>query len=128
MKTINTLFLALASIFIFSCTNKSEVLAQKWIMKEMIIAGQKVDGESVKGLTFNFKKDGSYKILSLAGTETGKWVLTPDNQVIQTTKEGESVASEINIEDLSADKLVLRAESEGTEMSYVLVPESVVSE
>lgn len=108
---------------LFSCQDKSKMLAKKWVLKEMVVADSKIEGEPLEGLFFKFKEDGTYKIVGAAGNETGKWKLTPDNEVILTTPDGETQENEIAIKELTEEKLILTGESEGTQQQFVLVPE-----
>jgi uncharacterized protein affecting Mg2+/Co2+ transport len=109
------------STTLFSCANKSELIAKKWNMQEMEIAEQKLEGSNVAGFSFDIKADGSYKMTAMEEV-SGKWKIKGDSFV--TINNNATKSSGLLIKELTSDKLVLSGNSEGVLMSMVFTPEN----
>jgi len=120
MKNIALFLIYAVFAILVSCTSKSDLIAKKWSMKQMEIAGQKLDGDAVSGFSFDIKQDGTYKMTAME-EETGKWKLNGDSLI--TTRDYDSQSASVIIKELKADKLVLIGSSEGVDMMMEFVLE-----
>ena len=89
-------------------------------MKAMLQSSMKMmtEGmESMKGVTMEFKADGSAETTmggSSAAPEKANWSLTSDSKKLVISRDGGKKADTMDIKELSADKLVFSMGPDGT--------------
>lgn len=101
-------------LFLASCTNKSDLIIQKWLVEETVISEQKLTGEMVSGFFLEIKKDGNYTLSGMS-TERGTWSLSKNKDSLITINEDNRKVAYF-IKELSNERLVLYDNSLGTEM------------
>ncbi|MDX2195869.1 MAG: hypothetical protein NW207_05585 [Cytophagales bacterium] len=93
-------------------------LSKKWQLLNMDIAGQKVEGDQVKGFSLILESAGSYKLTGME-TESGNWYLSNDSLILAKT--GGKISNAYKMTALTDTKLILTGISETVPMTLVFV-------
>jgi hypothetical protein len=120
LTSFGLILVAFALVF-SACNKKSKLIAKRWKMNSMEIAGQKVSGESVEDYGFKFSEDGKYDLKGVNGDSKGTWKLSEDEGNLIITMEGKSGEKTFEIRELSEKGLTLFEESEGVPMTTTFV-------
>ena len=103
-------------------TPAEEVIARSWKVKRFKMGNDPAPINIVATASFTFRKDGSYEIL-LGELEQGTWILSDDKKRLLTTPSGAQAASEIDIEVLTPERLVMSNNSGNPPVFMELIPQ-----
>lgn len=103
-------------------TPAEELIAKSWKVKRFKMGNDPAPINIIATAAFTFRQDGSYEIL-LGDLEKGTWILSTDKKRLLTTPEGAQAASEIDIEVLTEDRLVMSNNSGNPPVFMELVPQ-----
>lgn len=111
----------LASISISGCVkSKKELITRKWHLQEAITPMGKIQADLHPEYLWDFRADGTYQIF-MGEFDEGTWELDKDEKVLITINPARNLRSEIDIMEISEDRLVLGTPEKGVRLSLIPV-------
>lgn len=101
-------------------TGKANMVAKEWKALEFETPTAKLSGEFVD-IRFNFKKDGSFDYSEDGKKEKGTWKLN-DNETMLMLEYDDKMQAELEIKELSEEKMTIAGKEHGMYRTYVLAP------
>ncbi len=126
MKKFTTVvLLCLLSAILFSCGGgKSKMITKNWKATELTLGETKLAADALGGVSLTFNEDGTFSYAESGSAEKGTWVLNNDGSQI-TLKYNEGGRTVVqNIQELTAEKLVINSEEHEMKRSVVLIPDN----
>lgn len=115
-------------VLISACTPSAkeptaeELITKSWRIEKMSLAGEMVNPALMGSASYTFYNNGRFEIL-MGELARGKWELSPDKKILITTEDPGNKRGEMDILELTKDKLVLSNGDHVRPMRLDLVPQ-----
>ena len=128
MKKSALSLLMLLFLFLSACAPQEkqatpeELMTRTWKIQKMTLPGEMVNPAMISNSSYTFFDNGRFEIL-MGELARGKWELSPDKKILITTEDPGNKRGEMDILELSKDKLVLSNGDHERPMQLDLVPQ-----